>query len=645
MMRHLILVGVLLLSVILHGQAPPQGISYQAVARDVSGTEMVNTPLTVRIGIYTDASATVQSYEETHTVTTNAFGLFNIVIGQGAQTSANTFSMINWGSSAHFLKVEVNTGSGFVNMGTMQLMSVPYALYAGTAANGPTGATGATGLTGAAGPTGLTGATGATGLTGATGVAGPTGAAGITGATGTVGSTGATGATGLTGATGAAGPSGATGATGATGVTGLTGAAGPTGETGKHCWDVNGNDLNDPTEDTNLDGFWDVRDCSGVTGAVGPTGAVGATGAAGPTGAAGADGATGPTGPTGAAGAVGATGATGSTGAQGPSGDTGATGATGVTGATGITGTNTITGTTGQTMYHTGSAWLATSNLYNDAGLRIGIGTTSPSSLFDVLQTGFAQHASRFRITNSISTQSVLYAESNGAGGNVIWAYSTGGARAGLFQVNNTTSTAHTLQSEQYGLGRAGHFEILNTLNSTDALFAGTNGSGAAVRAFSTGTGDGLQASATGTGYAGSFFGPVYMRSNNFVSGTFALQMFNSQSAPLLSVGNTGNVEHTGYTKLGSSAPGVKMIRITGNMPGALGGSTTIAHGLNPAKILSVQIMVETSANNYVAASSGLGGCEFTWQISGNDIVLATTLLNSGTVAGKPMKILITYEE
>ena len=135
------------------------------------------------------------------------------------------------------------------------------------------------------------------------------------------------------------------------------------------------------------------------------------------------------------------------------------------------------------------------------------------------------------------------------------------------------------------------------------------------------------------------------MRSNNFVSGTYALQIYNSLNAPLMAVGNTGNVEHTGFTKLGTSAPGVKMIKLTGVMPAALGGSLTVAHGLNPAKILSVQIMVETSANNYVAASSGLGGCEFTWQISGNDIVLATSLLNSGTIAGKPMKILITYEE
>src|SRR5689334_20278993 len=57
----------------LHAQAPPQGINYQAVARNASGTELANTPLTVRIGIYTDAAATNQAYEETHAVTTNAF--------------------------------------------------------------------------------------------------------------------------------------------------------------------------------------------------------------------------------------------------------------------------------------------------------------------------------------------------------------------------------------------------------------------------------------------------------------------------------------------------------------------------------------------------------------------------------------------
>ena len=70
---------------------------------------------------------------------------------------------------------------------------------------------------------GAQGATGATGATGVTGVTGPAGSAGSAGATG---ATGVTGVTGAAGASGAQGPTGATGATGVTGATGATGAAG-----------------------------------------------------------------------------------------------------------------------------------------------------------------------------------------------------------------------------------------------------------------------------------------------------------------------------------------------------------------------------------------------------------------------------------
>jgi hypothetical protein len=128
-------------------------------------------------------------------------------------------------------------------MGTTQLLSVPFALYAAnagtsgtTGATGPTGANGANGATGATGPTGVgtTGATGPTGANGPTGTgAGPTGPTGPTGSVGPTGSgvgpTGPTGPTGLAGAIGATGAAGAAGANGATGPTGAAGIAGPTG--------------------------------------------------------------------------------------------------------------------------------------------------------------------------------------------------------------------------------------------------------------------------------------------------------------------------------------------------------------------------------------------------------------------------------
>lgn len=217
-------------------QAPPQGINYQAVARDAGGNPIATTTITVKFIIHQNASNGLNVYEENNTVVTNQFGLFSSVIGMGTIISG-TFNTISWGTDTYWLEVLIDPSppSSFVSMGATQFMSVPYSLYSANGTPGPTGATGAqgpTGNTGAAGPTGANGATGPTGLTGAQGP------------------TGNTGATGAAGATGAQGPTGNTGAQGATGPTGTFGASGATGWTIRHdgsAWIGNNNIYNDGT--------------------------------------------------------------------------------------------------------------------------------------------------------------------------------------------------------------------------------------------------------------------------------------------------------------------------------------------------------------------------------------------------------------
>ena len=76
--------------------------------------------------------------EETHATTTDTFGLFTLTIGQGTNTTNGvqaSFADISWGTNTHFLKIEMDVtgGSTYSNMGTNQMMSVPYALYAESA--------------------------------------------------------------------------------------------------------------------------------------------------------------------------------------------------------------------------------------------------------------------------------------------------------------------------------------------------------------------------------------------------------------------------------------------------------------------------------------------------------------------------------
>lgn len=112
----------------LNAQAP-QSIPYQAVVRNTDGSVMANTAMTITFKIH-DASATGNVvYEENHSTTTNSQGLISLNVGNGVVVSG-TFSGINWGTGSKFLHVLMNAGNGVVDLGTQQMMSVPYTLYA-----------------------------------------------------------------------------------------------------------------------------------------------------------------------------------------------------------------------------------------------------------------------------------------------------------------------------------------------------------------------------------------------------------------------------------------------------------------------------------------------------------------------------------
>jgi hypothetical protein len=102
----------------------------------------------------------------------------NLEIGSG--TSTDDFSTIDWANGPYFMEtaVDVTGGTSYSVMGTSQLMSVPYAMYANTSGNGA-GPAGADGIDGVDGLAGTNGSDGATGPQGPTGIDGPAGADGI----------------------------------------------------------------------------------------------------------------------------------------------------------------------------------------------------------------------------------------------------------------------------------------------------------------------------------------------------------------------------------------------------------------------------------------------------------------------------------
>ena len=144
-MKRILLPLFIALSSFVFGQAPNM-INYQGVARNSVGNVLPNKKLTLRLSIREGEASGSVLYKESRTVTTNSFGLFSVAIGStGADNISGSISGIDWSTAAKFIQVEIDPegGSNFISMGTAQLLSVPYALYAGASSTGvPTGPAG-----------------------------------------------------------------------------------------------------------------------------------------------------------------------------------------------------------------------------------------------------------------------------------------------------------------------------------------------------------------------------------------------------------------------------------------------------------------------------------------------------------------------
>jgi uncharacterized protein (TIGR02145 family) len=115
----------------------PQKMSYQALIRDNTNNLVINQPIGILISILQGNVTGNMAYAETHNPTTDANGIINIEIGGGLIVSGN-FGSINWGNGPYFLKTEIdiNGGSNYTIAGTKELISVPYALFAGNGIGG-----------------------------------------------------------------------------------------------------------------------------------------------------------------------------------------------------------------------------------------------------------------------------------------------------------------------------------------------------------------------------------------------------------------------------------------------------------------------------------------------------------------------------
>ncbi len=145
-MKKIILLLTLSFSLLnlVNAQTPPNAFNYSAVARNAAGQPIATTTIGIQITILKTSPTGASQYSENHFVNTDAFGLFNLVIGAGAVQSGS-MATIDWSNDNYYLKVGMDAagGTNFLTMGTTQLLSVPYAMYAKSAGSfsGGTGIT------------------------------------------------------------------------------------------------------------------------------------------------------------------------------------------------------------------------------------------------------------------------------------------------------------------------------------------------------------------------------------------------------------------------------------------------------------------------------------------------------------------------
>jgi len=111
----------------------PQRFKYQSIARNTSGIVLANSAVGIRISIHDETPNGTVVFQETHSSTTNEFGLFTLSIG-GGTSLIGAINAVDWSTGAKFIEIEgdLSGGTTYSSFGTTELLSVPYALHAGT---------------------------------------------------------------------------------------------------------------------------------------------------------------------------------------------------------------------------------------------------------------------------------------------------------------------------------------------------------------------------------------------------------------------------------------------------------------------------------------------------------------------------------
>ena len=123
-------------------QVAPSGILFQAVGRDANNNAAANRNVYAIVNVLEGAPSGTSAYTESFQVVSTKEGIFSIIIGQGTRTSgASSLVNLNWLNKTYFANIKIaiqptlpdpgwTPTNNYLDIGTTQFWSVPYAFTA-----------------------------------------------------------------------------------------------------------------------------------------------------------------------------------------------------------------------------------------------------------------------------------------------------------------------------------------------------------------------------------------------------------------------------------------------------------------------------------------------------------------------------------
>jgi hypothetical protein len=125
-----LIIGLVFLPFLASSQSP-EAFNFQGIARDMSGNPLVNKTIGLEFALIQGDAQGPILYLEAHQVTTNENALFSVAIGRGLVRFGD-IGAIDWSSGPFFMRTALDEtgGSNYTVVGSSELLSVPFALYA-----------------------------------------------------------------------------------------------------------------------------------------------------------------------------------------------------------------------------------------------------------------------------------------------------------------------------------------------------------------------------------------------------------------------------------------------------------------------------------------------------------------------------------